>query len=163
MAFETELNKMYQKIARTVSDAIPVDWKEFYFQGEIKAGEGGVFFFFNTFESDEYKYCYYIPDIYNVDRSVYNEYEDQIFDLTVELQEIFIKNDQEQWFSVTLIVDEERKLKVHYDYINWSKTEFGPTARLNYFQYKYLNKLPNDQKEKEIFEKMNEYEQNKHS
>lgn len=163
MAFELELNKVYQKIAQTISDTIPVEWKEFFFQGEIKDGEGGVFFFFNTFESDEYKYCYYIPEIYNVDKRVYDEYEDQIFELTVELQELFIENDQEPWFSITLLVNEEQKLKVHYDYINWSETEFGPTIRLKYFQYKYLNKLPKDEKEKEIFEKMNEYEQSKPS
>lgn len=70
-----------------------------------------------------------------------------------------IDHDQEPWFSVTLIVDEERKLKVNYDYIDWSETEFGPTVRLKYFQYNYLNKLPKD--EKELFEKMNDYEKNK--
>lgn len=148
------------KIAQLINDAIPADWKEFFFQGEIKDGEGGVFFFFNTLESNEFKYCYYIPDIYNVDRAIYDQYEDQIFECTVELQELFIKNDQEPWFSVTLIVDEKRRLKVQYDYIDWSETEFGPSARLKYFQYKYLNKLPKDEKEKELFKKINEYEQN---
>lgn len=159
MAFEMELNKVYQEISQLINDTIPVEWKEFFFQGEIKDGEGGVFFFFNTLESDEFKYCYYIPELYNVDRRVYEEYEDQIFERTVELQELFIENDQEPWFTVTLIVDEERKLKVHYDYINWSETDFGPSTRLKYFQYKYLNKRFKNDKEKELFEKMHEYEQ----
>ncbi|MBC1521685.1 DUF600 family protein [Listeria aquatica] len=163
MSFEGKLNRIYLDIAQKISDAIPVNWKEFYFQGEINDGEGGVFFFFNTTDNNEYKYCYDIPEIYNINRKEYDKKEDEIFDLTVKLQETFIENEQEPWFSVTMIVNEERKLKIHFDYINWSKSEFGPTARLKYFEYKYLNKEPLDGKEKDLFIKMSEYEKKQSS
>ncbi|WP_079504823.1 immunity protein YezG family protein [Mesobacillus jeotgali] len=159
MDFETKLNMLYQNLTQTISDSIPTEWKEFYFQGEVQNGDGGVFFFFNTIDNDEYKYSYYIPEIYNVNRDAYEEYEDEIFDLTVELQETFIENDQDPWFSINIIVDAERQLKVYFDYTNWSATEFGPTARIKYFQYKYMKKVPENKKDRELVERMKEYEE----
>lgn len=50
MSFELKLNEIYQKITQTINDTIPVEWKEFFFQGEVNDGEGGVYFFFNTFD-----------------------------------------------------------------------------------------------------------------
>ncbi len=159
MTIETEINILLEKVAQLVNETIPVEWKEFYFQSEVKEGDGGVFFFFNQRSSDEFEYCYYIPDRYNVDRKVYIEYEDKLFDCIIDLQELFIKNHQEPWFSVTIIVNEQRKLNVQFDYINWSESTFGPSARLNYFQYKYLNKEARDEKEKEMFLEIEEFEQ----
>lgn len=48
MSFEIELNKLYNKIAQQVNDMIPTEWDNFYFNGEVKEGEGGVFFFLHT-------------------------------------------------------------------------------------------------------------------
>jgi hypothetical protein len=28
---------------------------------------------------------------------------------------------------------------VHFDYTNWHNSEFGPTDRIEYFEYKYVN------------------------
>ncbi|MCU5733636.1 antitoxin YezG family protein, partial [Bacillus pacificus] len=62
MSFENELNKLYRKIAEKINDMIPVEWEEFYFNGEVKDGEGGVYFFYTTLdEKQEYKYSHYIP------------------------------------------------------------------------------------------------------
>ena len=48
MSFKKELNKLYNEIAQMVDDIIPIEWDNFYFNGEVKEGEGGVFFFFKT-------------------------------------------------------------------------------------------------------------------
>ncbi|MEH6986098.1 immunity protein YezG family protein, partial [Priestia megaterium] len=45
MSFENELHTLYRKITQKVSDMIPVEWGSFYFNGEVKDGEGGVYFF----------------------------------------------------------------------------------------------------------------------
>lgn len=41
------MNVLYRKIAETINELIPEDWEEFYFNGEVENGEGGVFFFTN--------------------------------------------------------------------------------------------------------------------
>jgi len=40
-----ELNKLYKKIAQQINDMIPFEWDKFWFNGEIKDEEGGVFSF----------------------------------------------------------------------------------------------------------------------
>ncbi|GGB57386.1 DUF600 family protein [Virgibacillus dakarensis] len=53
MGFETELNKLYEQIAQQVNEMIPVEWSNFYFNGEVKDKEGGVFFFFRPKDNNQ--------------------------------------------------------------------------------------------------------------
>lgn len=46
MSFEIELNKLYKEIAQQVNDMIPIEWDNFYFNGEVKEEEGGVSSFY---------------------------------------------------------------------------------------------------------------------
>lgn len=160
MSFENELNKLYRKIAEKINDMIPVEWEEFYVNGEVKDGEGGVYFFYTTLdEKQEYKYSHYIPRMYNVDRKIYNQFLHELFDLTVQLQQVFIDNQQEAWFSVTMIVNGEGKLTVRFSYVNWNDSEFGPSDRIEYFEYKYLNRELTDEIDKELMARMKKYEE----
>ncbi|WLR42592.1 DUF600 family protein [Bacillus carboniphilus] len=158
MGLEIALNKLYTEIAQQVNDIIPVEWDSFYFNGEVKEREGGVFFFFTPKGDEEYIFSHYIPKIYNMDKKTYNRELHKLFELTVELQKVFIENDQEPWFSVTIIVNKDRKLNVYFDYRNWRESEFGPADRISYFEYKYICK----EKKKEDIElmlKMKEFEE----
>ncbi|MFF2342695.1 immunity protein YezG family protein [Bacillus mycoides] len=160
MPFENELNKLYRKIAEKINDLIPVEWEEFYFNGEVKDGEGGVYFFYTTLDAkQEYQYSHYIPRMYNVDRKIYNQFLHELFDLTVQLQQVFIDNQQEAWFSVTMIVNGEGKLKVRFSYVNWNDSEFGPSDRIEYFEYKYLNRELTDEIDKELMARMEKFEE----
>ncbi|WP_242214099.1 immunity protein YezG family protein [Bacillus cereus group sp. BfR-BA-01383] len=160
MSFENELNKIYRKIAEKINDMIPVEWEEFYFNGEVKDREGGVYFFYTTVdEKQEYKYSHYIPRMYNVDRRIYNQFLHELFDLTVQLQQVFIDNQQEAWFSVTMIVNGEGELTVRFSYVNWNDSEFGPSDRIEYFEYKYLNRELTDEIDKELMARMKKYEE----
>jgi uncharacterized protein (TIGR01741 family) len=157
MSFEIELNKLYEQIAQHVSDMIPVEWNEFYFNGEVKDEEGGVFFFFTPVDINaDAVYSHDIPDLYQINENAYDEELNKLFELTVKLQQVFIENDQEPWFSVTLLVNDTGKLKVHFDYTNWHESEFGPTARIEYFEYKYLN---NEQVDLDLIERMKKFEE----
>ena len=158
--FELELNKIYQNIAQKINDTIPVEWDIFYFNAEIHNQEGGVLFFFNTPDRlDEYIYSHDIPDVFNVTEKEYDKKYDELFHLSIELQEIFIKNNQEPWYSFDMIVTSEGKVKIHYGYTKWYQSTFGPSDRVNYFEYKYLGKKPSNENERRKFEEMKEYEE----
>lgn len=45
MSFEIELNKLYKEIAQQVNVIIPIEWSNFYFNGEVKDKEGEFFLF----------------------------------------------------------------------------------------------------------------------
>nr|WP_286182179.1 immunity protein YezG family protein [Brevibacillus sp. JNUCC-41] len=60
---------------------------------------------------------------------------------------------------MTLLVNDTERLNVHFDYTNWLESEFGPTARIKYFEYKYIS----DNKEQldlDLIERMKEFEEN---
>ncbi|MDT2046705.1 immunity protein YezG family protein [Priestia flexa] len=158
MSFENELNELYKQIAQQVNDLIPIEWSDFYFNGEVKDKEGGVFFFFTPIDSNEPVYSHDIPDIYPIDESVHGEEMHKLFELTVKLQQVFIDNDQEPWFSVTLLLNSLGKLNVHFDYSNWHDSEFGPAARIEYFEYKYISQNK-EQLDLDLIERMKKFEE----
>ncbi|MBC2366981.1 immunity protein YezG family protein [Listeria booriae] len=156
--FEQELNEIYVEIAQQANDMMPNNWNSFYLNGEVKDGEGGVFFFFNTNDNlDEFIYSHYIPEIYKMDKKMYNQENHRLFKLINKLQQKFIENGQEAWGSLVMIVNEDRKLKIHFDYTKWSESRFGPSQRIDFFEYKYLSREPKNEKEKEIFVNMENY------
>ncbi|MCU4779565.1 antitoxin YezG family protein, partial [Bacillus cereus] len=75
------------------------------------------------------------------------------------LQEIFIKNNQEPWYSFDMIVTSEGKVKIYYGYTKWYQSTFGSNDRVDYFEYKYLGKKPSNENERRKFEEMKEYEE----
>ena len=159
MSFEQKLNKLYQQIAQKINDMIPVEWGNFYFNGEVKGKEGGVFFFFTPkVDNEKAVFSHFIPKFYGVDKRLYNTALHELFELTHALQKVFIDNDQEPWFSVTMIVNESGKLNVKFDYINWTNSDFGPSARIKYFEYKYINQ-DNNVQDLELIVRMKEYEE----
>ncbi|SFB99472.1 conserved hypothetical protein [Bacillus sp. OV322] len=103
MSFEIKLNRLYHKIAQQISDMIPTEWDSFSFNGEVMEESGGVFFFFKPKNEEQYIYSHYIPKLYSVDKRAYNNELHRLFELAIELQKVFIQNDQEPWFSVTLL------------------------------------------------------------
>ncbi|KMK95088.1 immunity protein YezG family protein [Rossellomorea marisflavi] len=158
MSFENELNELYKQIAQQVNDLIPIEWSDFYFNGEVKDKEGGVFFFFTPIDSNEPVYSHDIPDIYPIDESVHDEEMLKLFELTVKLQQIFTDNDQDPWFSVTLLLNDTGKLNIHFDYTNWHDSEFGPAARIEYFEYKYVSQKK-EQLDLDLIARMKKFEE----
>ncbi|MED4039091.1 immunity protein YezG family protein [Niallia taxi] len=156
MSFEIELNKLYKKIAQQINDMIPTEWDKFWFNGEIKDEEGGVFFFFTPKDEEQHVFSHYIPRLYNVDKRVYNRELHQLFQLTVELQRVFIDNEEEPWFSITLVLTETGKLNVHFDYTNWHISEFGPTDRIKYYEHKYI-RSNKEQQDLDLIMKMGKF------
>jgi len=158
MNFETELNELYRQIVQQIDDIIPIKWSNLYFNSEVKDKNGGVFFFFTPIDSNESVYSHDIPYMYLIEESVYDKELHKLFELTAKLQQIFIDNDQQPWFSVTLLLNSVGKLTIHFDYTNWYESEFGPTDRIDYFEYKYISK---NKEQLDLMERMKKFEEQK--
>jgi uncharacterized protein (TIGR01741 family) len=158
IGFEKELNVLYTSIAQKVNDMIPTGWDHFCFNGEVKDGEGGVYFFFTPKGVQQHIFSHYIPKLYCVDKRSYNNELHKLFQLTAELQNVFIKNEQEPWFSVTILLSDTGKLNVHFDYTKWHESKFGATARIKYFEYKHAN-YNIEELDLNLIEEMREFEE----
>lgn len=159
MSLEVKLNKLYKEIAEQINDMIPVEWSRFYFNGEVKDKEGGVFFFYEPTDSkDSPIYSHDIPEIYQISEKAYDAELHKLFKLTVKLQQVFVNNNQEPWFSVTFLVSDTGKLSVNFDYTNWHNSDYGRTDRIDYFEYKYVGKNI-EQFDLNLMKKMKEFEE----
>ncbi|GIO86790.1 GNAT family acetyltransferase [Paenibacillus faecis] len=157
---EKKMNDLYRKIAEIIDHMIPLEWDEFYFNGEMENGEGGVFFFFKPKNEDDYVYSLDIPNNYDINSDEYNLLENKLFEVTNDLKNVFLENGQESWFSVTMKLTSEGKLKIEYDYTNWGDSNFGPSDRLEYWESKYLNNIPEDESDRIKIDRMKELEKN---
>lgn len=146
--FEEKLNELYVKIAQHISDMIPTDWKEIYFEGRVVEGSGTTYFYFNTAQDENnFHYSLSIPDEFGVNKATFKQLSFKLFKLMKELKELFIKNDQEPWFSIIMYMNDEGKFEIKYNYINWYEGDFVPTDLVEYFKYKYLSIHPEDQED----------------
>ena len=69
-----------------------------------------------------------------------------------------------EWSAFTIKVDENNKLSVDFDYAPWLESDFGPSARTSFFQYKYLGNPPRNEKELEQFKAMEAFQrEHKHN
>ncbi|MCC8990206.1 MAG: TIGR01741 family protein, partial [Staphylococcus sp.] len=65
MAFEENLNKMYQEIANHINEMIPTEWEQIYTMAYIDEEGGEVFFNYTIPGSDDLHYYTDIPKDYN--------------------------------------------------------------------------------------------------
>ncbi|MFE3890051.1 immunity protein YezG family protein [Priestia sp. YIM B13446] len=159
---ETEINQIYRGISETVNKMIPEEWGKFYFYAQISETGGGTYFFYNTLDNESnYKYSLEIPYEYDIDKEFYKMKDRALFELSNRLRNVFKDNQQELWYSFTLSVDSDGKLKVHHDYTNWFDTDYSFDDQLVIWEYKYLGTEPDDSESKTLINKyLNEYPNN---
>lgn len=157
---EEQMNALYREIAETINELIPEDWEEFYFNGEVENGEGGVFFFYKPTNKKYYVYCRDILKKNNINSQIYKDLMRGLLETTNSLKNVFLDNGQDPWFSITIKLTSEGKLKIEYDYTKWKESSFGPSDRLEYWESKYLNNIPQDEGDRIKIDKMKEFENN---
>ncbi|MFQ6583414.1 immunity protein YezG family protein [Priestia megaterium] len=59
-----------------------------------------------------------------------NNEEDKLFDLSEKIREIFKENNQELWYSFSLMLDQTGKFSVLFDY-----TDYGLVAKKKIWKY----------------------------
>ena len=149
--FEENLNKMYQEIANKINEMIPVEWDKVYTMAYIDEGGGEVFFNYTTPGSDDLHYYTDIPKDYNVSEEIFDELSDELYDLFETLRGSFKENNQEPWTSCEFDFNNEGKLNVSFDYIDWKNSGFGQISRDYYYEYKKFGIIPElDYAKKEI-------------
>ncbi|SCT29293.1 Uncharacterized conserved protein [Staphylococcus aureus] len=142
MTFEEKLSEMYNEIANKISSMIPVEWEKVYAMAYISERNGEVFYNYTESSSDELFYYTSVLNKYNIPRS---EFMDSVYELYKQfdnLRELFIEEGLEPWTSCEFDFTSEGKLNVSFDYIDWTKLEFGQIAKENYYMYKKFGISP---------------------
>ncbi|HBC4493104.1 TPA: TIGR01741 family protein [Staphylococcus aureus] len=157
MTFEKKLNEMYNEIANKISSMIPVEWEKVYAMAYISERNGEVFYNYTEPSSDELFYYTSVLNKYNIPRS---EFMDSVYELYKQfdnLRELFIEEGLEPWTSCEFDFTREGKLNVSFDYIDWTKLEFGQLGRENYYMYKKFGVIPEMEYEMEEIKEIEQY------
>ena len=100
-----------------------------------------------------------MPRDFKVSQNIVFEQIDTLFNLSQELKKIFIVNNLPNWFSCVLYINQENKLSVDFDYAPWNESEFSSGQQMDFLEYKYLGKQPENEKELEQFKAMEAFQQ----
>ena len=155
---EKQINEKMTEIIYKVNDMIPVEWDDLYINFEVdKTLSGGVIFFFKY--KGEYHYYMDIPSLFAIPKTEFRIDYINLFALGEDMKKIFIEQGLAEWSTFTIKVDEQNKTSLDFDYAPWLESDFGPSARTSFFQYKYLGKQPDNEKELEQFKAMEAFQQ----
>ena len=157
MEFEEKLNEMYQEIANHINNMIPTEWEQVYTIAYIGEEGGQVVFFYTKPGSDELNYYTNIPKDFNVSKEIFRDLWSNLYDEFKKLRELFKEENQEPWSSCEFDFNNEGKLNVSFDYIDWKNSEFGPLAKENYYKYKKFGIIPEFEDEREEIQEIEQF------
>lgn len=146
----SELERIYNKIAKKIVQMIPEEWTKVFIYGEILEDVQKGFFYYLNKDGNQPIYSYYIPKLFGVTKEKYREQREEFLNSLQELWEVFKRNDEPAWTSMTMILESTGKFKIDYDYEDL--TEADDYERLILWKYKYLSLTPEDEVDKEFLE-----------
>ena len=100
-----------------------------------------------------------IPSLFNISEDEFDKKFFELFDLGGVMKKIFNEHCLAEWSAFTIKVDEQNKTSLNFDYAPWNESKFGPTDRIESFEYKYLGRQPANEKELEQFKAMETFQQ----
>ena len=157
MTVEKQIQGKINELINNVNKIIPVDWDELYINSEMSETGGNVYFFFKLPDNDKSFYSLLIPDDFKVEEKTFEKMDYQNYVLARELWKIFENNHIEVWKNACFIY-KNNKLGIHFDYVDWNASQFGPTDRMKYFRYKYMEVAPEDNTQEQLFHEMEKYQ-----
>ena len=149
MIDEKVLEEYYGEIANKLDEMIPVEWTKIAMLAIDSGISRSAFFYFYTTDGMAH-YGSAIPDEYNVDQTIYNNFVSELIDINSNFREEFVKANIDPWESMTFILNEDWSFKVDFEYdIN---KEIGNFEREVIWAYEELGIIPEEEFSKSILE-----------
>lgn len=143
---EKQLAEIYNKLASKIASMIPVEWKKFYYLGEVendKLSWSSVFYFEEAVKGEVVK-SHSIPEKYNVSNEIYEELLNEVNELLLELYECFQNNEQALWNQVSLSVDNTGDFDINYLYDVINEDDGGQVKREIVWAYETFQFMPKE-------------------
>lgn len=135
--FELILSNLYGELANVIISAIPEDWEEFHYLGEVAKGKisWSSVFFVKNIGSDEYVKCF---DLKSFGDQCSNDMDVVLF----KIYDCFIQNHQKPWEQLCLSVKNTGDFKVNFNYDVMEKSEYGQVEREVIWAYETFGGKP---------------------
>ncbi|MTB63931.1 DUF600 family protein [Streptococcus sp. zg-86] len=157
MTVENLIQEKIKELLQSIANSIPVEWDDLYVNVEMANDGGSIYFDFKSSGDEKYHYSLSIPNDFSIDSTIFSQLNNQQFEISRELWEIFTRHNMATW-SRAIILFVNGKLDVKFDYAPWMESTYGPTTRRNFFKYQYLGFQPRTEKEDSLFKEMEEFQ-----
>ncbi len=148
---EEQLDRYYQSIAEALIDTIPEEWSKVFLYGEIVEGSQTAYFYYNSESSDQLVYSHDIPELFTFREADYTEKWNTLVNYIQDLWNEFKDNEQEPWTNFTLILDNEGRFKIDYNYDDLSNIDLH--ERKTIWKYRYLGLMPKSKSGRKYLER----------
>lgn len=147
------MEKIYGVIANKVNDIIPDKWEKVWLYGEVLDDSIEVYFYFYSGTRKKIIYSHYIPNEYNVNKTVYKKLLFELFDIIGELNLEYKENNKSVWTNLTFLLDNTGKFNIKYNYDDVLNSEFTDVERQIIWKYEVLGVEPEAEQYKEMINK----------
>lgn len=130
------MEDLYQNVANTIDNMIPEDWDRVLLYAEVRVGFSQVFFYYYPIGSQKPIYSLDILDIFNLDKRKHKELKHNLYEYFEELWKEFMVQEQEQWTSLTYLLDSTGRMKINYGYEDISL--LSPVEKQEKWEAEYL-------------------------
>ena len=152
-----KIKEKIKELLNNVNNTIPVAWDEVYINSSISETGGHVYFFFKAVDDEKIHYSLNIPEEFKVSEEIFDSIDVKNYTISRELWNIFNDSNIAIWKNLS-IVYKNKTLNTYFDYVDWNRSKFGPTDRINYFKYRFIGFKPRTEKESQKFKEMEEYQ-----
>lgn len=130
------METIYQKVANILVEMIPEEWEKILLYAEVREGFSQVFYYYYPVNQEQPVYSLDIVDMFNIDKPLHRKLKQELYDCFEELWNEFRIQDQEQWTSLTYILDNMGRMKLNYGYDDIS--EISPDEKQDKWEAEYL-------------------------
>ena len=136
-SMEMELAGLYNELANTIIAAIPMEWEEFHYLGEVEKEKRSwsSVFFVKEVQGDTYVKCFDLP-------SFDDRYGNEMDSILLRIYDCFIANDNKPWEQLCLSVKNMGDFKVNFKYDVLDKAEYGQVEREIIWAYETFGGKP---------------------
>lgn len=115
---------------------IPEKWKKILLYAEVRDSYRKVYFYYYSFTNKEPVYSLEIPVKFNLKEEQFEKLENELYDLFLELQSEFVRQQQDKWTNLTYILEHTGKMKIKLGYEDLSQLD--PVEKQETWEATYL-------------------------
>lgn len=130
------MENLYQQIADLLNLMIPEEWKKIILYSEIREGYSQVYYYYYPINSVKPVYSLDIVDLFVIDIKQFKQLKQNLYECLENLWLEFKEQKQDQWTSLTFMLDHTGKMNLEYGYEDISQLD--PIEKQEKWEAKYL-------------------------
>lgn len=158
--FEDAKRMLVQNVISEIKKYLgDIEYEKIVFDGRLVDGVEVINFYINQKEDvNKYLSLNEVLKIKNSTDKEIGNLKEVLYNIIIELRELYVNDDREEWFSIMISDESEIGVDWEFTYSNWYELNYNTEDINNYFKYVYLDMQLQDNETKELVLNMKKHE-----